>query len=161
MTTPTLPIKHVANNFLQWDFQNGRASTTPMKMQKLVYLAHGWNLAINDAPLIAENFEAWPYGPVEEELYHMFKQYRDSPIADYAKSWVGNEKKAFVVADSITFFGEIFSRVITKYANFSALQLSALTHQDGTPWSITRANGGTVIPNELIKQHFRQLASNG
>ena len=63
-----------------------------MKMQKLVYLAHGWHLAIHDRPLISENFEAWPYGPVEEDLYHIFKPYRDAPITDYAKTWVGNEE---------------------------------------------------------------------
>ncbi len=159
--SPILPIKHVANSFLQWDFQNGKASTTPMKLQKLVYLAHGWNLAINDVPLINEKFEAWPYGPVEEDLYHIFKQFKDTPITDYAKSWAGNEKKAYVVSSSIHFFSDIFTRVINKYAHFDALQLSALTHQDGTPWSITRANGLTEISNDLIKEHFRKLALNG
>lgn len=161
MTKPALPIKSVANNFLQWDFTNGVASTTPMKMQKLVYLAHGWNLAINDCPLVDENFEAWPYGPVEEDLYHMFKQYRNNPITDYAKSWVGDVEKAFVVPASATYFYEIFDRVISKYAHFTALQLSALTHQDGTPWSITRANGWSEIPNDLIRDHFRGLAAHG
>lgn len=161
MATPALPVKHVANSFLQWDFENGEASITPMKLQKLVYLAHGWNLAINDGPLIEEKFEAWPYGPVEEDLYHIFKPYRDNPITDYAKSWAGNEKKAFVVAKTSTFFHDILNRVINKYAHFSALQLSALTHQDGTPWSITRANGWAEIPDDMIKNHFRELAANG
>ena len=132
-----------------------------MKMQKLVYLPHGWNLAINDRPLIDEHFEAWPYGPVEEDLYHIFKQYRNNPIRDYAKSWVGNEAKAFVVPDSNVDFYAIFDRVSKKYGHFSALQLSALTHQPGTPWSITRANGWPEIPNQLIKDHFRELAANG
>lgn len=157
----TVPIKYVANDFLQWDFQNGQASITPMKMQKLVYLAHGWHLAINDTPLIGEKFAVWPYGPVEESLYHIFKQYRDDPITDYAKSWVGDARKAFVILDFNAHFREIFDLVISKYAHFTALQLSALTHQEGTPWSISRANGWTEIPDDLIKRHFRLLASNG
>ena len=161
MQIPTLPINQVANNFLQWDFTNGIASTTPMKLQKLVYLAHGWHLAIHDAPLIEEKFEAWPYGPVEEFLYHMFKQFRNNPINDYAKTWVGGEEKAFVVSPDNTRFFEVFSRVIQKYGNFSALQLSALTHQPGTPWSITKAKGESEIPNELIRDHFRGLVAHG
>lgn len=157
----TLPIKHVANTFLQADFRSGVATISPMKMQKLMYFAHGWNLAIHGEPLIDENFEAWPYGPVEEDLYHIFKQYRNGPITDYAKSWAGTEEKAFVVSESNHGFYDIFNRVVQKYGNFSALQLSALTHQSGTPWSVTRANGWPEIPNELIQNHFRELAANG
>ncbi len=132
-----------------------------MKLQKLVYLAHGWHLAIHDEPLIEESFEAWPYGPVEEFLYHMFKQFRNNPITDYAKTWVGGEEKAFVVHAQNTQFFEVFDRVIQKYGNFSALQLSALTHQPGTPWSITKANGLSEISNDLIRDHFRNLVANG
>ncbi len=158
---PPLPVKTVANSFLQADFRDGVATISPMKMQKLVYVAHGWNLAINDEPLIAESFEAWPYGPVEEDLYHIFKQYRNNPITDYAKSWAGSEEKAFVVSRKNTAFYEIFDRVKQKYGHFTALQLSALTHQPGTPWSLTRANGLPVIPNDMIRDHFRELAAGG
>lgn len=35
---------------------------------KLVYFAHGWNLAINQAPLIDDTIEAWPC-PVIPALY--------------------------------------------------------------------------------------------
>ncbi|KLI63584.1 hypothetical protein AAV99_07435 [Aurantiacibacter marinus] len=157
----TLPLKSVANSFLQADFRDGFASISPMKIQKLVYLAHGWNLAINDEPLISEKFEAWPYGPVEEELYHIFKQYGNGPIRDYAKSWAGNEEKAFVVSDANSGFYDIFNRVMQKYGHFTALQLSALTHQPGTPWSETRANGWPEIPDDMIRDHFRELAAHG
>ena len=161
MSIHTVPVKQVANTFLQRDFMNGLASTTPMKMQKLVYLAHGWHLAIHDRPLISENFEAWPYGPVEEDLYHIFKPYRDAPITDYAKTWVGNEEKAYVVPSENSDFYGVFEKIVQKYIGFSALQLSALTHQPGTPWSITRSKGESVIPNDLIRDHFRGLVANG
>ena len=156
----TVPLKFVANSFLQRDFRDGVATISPMKMQKLVYLAHGWNLAINDGPLIDEHFEAWPYGPVEEDLYHIFKQFRNYPITKYATSWVGNESKAFIVPPANESFYQIFDRVVEKYGHFTALQLSALTHQPGTPWSITRERRWPEIPNELIRDHFRELVGN-
>lgn len=151
--------KTVANNFLQWDFADGNASITPMKLQKLVYMAHGWFLAIHDEPLIKEPFEAWPYGPVEDTLYHVFKQYRNSPITKYAKTWVGDKEVAQIV--NTEKFNEVFQAVVGKYGSFSALKLSALTHMAGTPWSITRARGASEIPNDLVKEHFRGLIANG
>jgi len=155
------PSKTIANNFLQWDFRDGAASITPMKLQKLVYLAHGWHLAAYDKPLIEEKFEAWPYGPVEDTLYHVFKSFRDSRITSYAKTWVGDKEIAYVADKTNQNFQVIFEAVTNKYGALSALQLSSLTHQNGTPWSITRANSDTVIPNDVIKQHFRELINNG
>jgi len=127
----------------------------------LVYLAHGWHLAVHDKPLIEEKFEAWPYGPVESSLYHLFKNYRDSVITGYAKTWTGDKEQSYVVAKSDEKFSGIFEAVTKKYGAFSALALSALTHQHGTPWSTTRANAQAEIPNDLIRDHFRGLISNG
>ena len=39
-----------------------------LRLQKLVYLAHGWHLAIHGRPLIEESVEAWKYGPVIADL---------------------------------------------------------------------------------------------
>lgn len=151
------PIKFVANNFLQRDFEDGQASITPMKMQKLVYCLHGWHLAITGAPAIDGQFEVWPYGPVEEELYHLFKQYRGANIDKYANSWTENGEAPFVVNRSNTQFYDILNAVSKKYMPMSALQLSALTHQPGTPWSITKERGETLIPDDLIQKHFTQI----
>lgn len=154
------PIKHVANCFLQRDFEDQCATITPMKLQKLVYCLHGWHLAITGKPAIKGNFEAWPYGPVEEDMYHLFKSYRNKPITAYAKSWDGDEHKAFVVAQSKNKeFYDILDFVAGRYTPFSATQLSAMTHKPGTPWSVTRDNWGTIIPDILIQEYFRTLAT--
>ena len=132
-----------------------------MKLQKLVYMAHGWNLAINASPAIDSHFEAWPYGPVEDDLYHIFKTFRNNPIKEYALDYSGPEKSAYVVNQSKNpSFYNVIDLVCTKYLRFSAEQLSAMTHQQGTPWSQVRANGGGVIPNQLIADHFRSLVLN-
>ena len=51
-----------------------------MKLQKLAYFAHGWNLAIRNTPLINESVEAWKFGPVIPSLYHDVKGYGMEPI---------------------------------------------------------------------------------
>ena len=40
----------IANDFLALPNTSGRV--TQMKLQKLTYISHGWNLVINDAPLL-------------------------------------------------------------------------------------------------------------
>src|SRR5215510_7158653 len=57
---------------------------TPMKLQKLVYFAHGWSLALTGVPLIKDAVEAWRYGPVIPALYHEFKHNGARPITDRA-----------------------------------------------------------------------------
>ncbi len=153
------PVKLVANCFLQHDFRDGVATITPMKLQKLVYCLHGWHLAITGEAAIDGKFEAWPYGPVEEEMYHLFKEYRNKPINAYAPSWNGDVQKAFVVSSDNKQFHEILGFVVARYMHFSAIQLSAMTHQKGTPWFTTREKGETTIPDELIREHFRALAA--
>ena len=153
-------IKHVTNCFLERDFEDGCATITPMKMQKLVYCLHGWHLAITGRAAINGKFEAWPYGPVQEHIYHLFKHYRNKPINKYAHSWNGDEQESYVVADSGNKeFYKILDFVFSRYMPFSALQLSTMTHASGTPWSITRDNGESIISDSLIKEHFISLAS--
>lgn len=43
------------------------------KLQRLLYLAQGWNLAILGEPLFAADFEAWASGPVNREIYELLE----------------------------------------------------------------------------------------
>ena len=77
--------KAVANYFLELGDWDGE-SISPMKIQKLVYYAHGWHLGVTDEPLIDEQIECWPYGPVVDSLFHQFKHYGSGPIRKPAVS---------------------------------------------------------------------------
>ncbi|MEL7258822.1 MAG: type II toxin-antitoxin system antitoxin SocA domain-containing protein [Pseudomonadota bacterium] len=151
------PVKTVANTFLQRDFEDGVATISPMKLQKLVYCLHGWHLAITGKPAITGSFDAWQYGPVQDELYHSFKQFRDKPINRYASVFRDGEEKAFVIPSNDDQMRKIFEEVSKKYMPFSALQLSALTHQSGTPWSKTMEHGGGTISDDEIRKHFLSI----
>ena len=56
---------------------------SPMKLQKLVYFAHGWHLAIHNRPLVNEQVEAWKFGPVFSDLYHQIKSFGNEKIDRY------------------------------------------------------------------------------
>jgi hypothetical protein len=51
-----------------------------MKLQKLIYLAHGYYFAVTGCPLVGEQFEAWQFGPVSPTIYHEFNRFSSSAL---------------------------------------------------------------------------------
>src|SRR5690606_28222754 len=51
-------------------------------LQQLVYLASGWNLAVNNRPLIVDQPEAWPMGAIYRRLFQALQQYGSRPVTD-------------------------------------------------------------------------------
>lgn len=72
-------VLRIAQRFLEIAKSSGK-TIDPLKLQKLVYLAHGWNLAFTGQPLVEESFQAWKYGPVSPKLYDKYKKYGGNPI---------------------------------------------------------------------------------
>lgn len=122
--------------------------TMPMHVLKLVYLCHGWMLGIFGRGLIAEPAEAWRYGPVVPTIYHTYKSFRGDPIATAPvdRSAILDENQ-----------NDLLGAVLRAYRDYSALDLSAITHQPGTPWYEVY-NGGrgesAIIPDALLRKHY-------
>jgi uncharacterized phage-associated protein len=154
--------KAVANEFI--DLADGR-DLSPMKLQKLVYFAHGWYLAITDKALIRENVEAWQFGPVIPELYQEFKRYGSGDVS--RQSFEREEGGSYVprIANQLDDpeaerAMEVIRSVWDHYGKYSAIKLSNATHMAGTPWSRCYSPmnlSSAVIPNEEIGDYFRCL----
>ncbi len=154
-------IKTVANTFLYYSF-NRKIPISPLKLQKLVYFLHGWHLAIREVSCIDGKFEVWPYGPVNENLYHFFKGYGNKNITDYAYSWKEKESEesvAYIVSRNNADFYKIFDAVFDKYINLSVRKISSLTHLPGSPRDKTKNESGisAIIDDDLIKGYFRRV----
>ena len=65
----------VANAFIKRSKEEEITNLTPMKLQRLMYYAQSWHLAIKGEPLFDDFFARWPSGPVIPSLYHAFKYY--------------------------------------------------------------------------------------
>lgn len=143
---------YIANRFLELAKEAG-VYVSPMKIIKLVYIAHGWMLGIHSSLLIKETVEAWRYGPVIPELYQATKKYLRSTITKPLKCADGG--------DLSTEEEDIIKQTFNVYGRKSALDLSYLTHMEGTPWmDISGGEGsGEVIPNDLIDDYYKQLIS--
>jgi uncharacterized phage-associated protein len=147
MTTPARALD-IAAQLLRYANEADRR-LTPMQVLKLVYISHGWTLGLLSRSLIPEAAEAWRYGPVVRVVYQKYRRYRGNPIEES-----GADRRALMDADQ----NEVVRQVSQKYARFTGIQLSALTHQPGSPWDLTWRSGLTVIPNPLIEDHYRRRA---
>jgi uncharacterized phage-associated protein len=100
-------------------------SISNLKLQKLVYYAQGFHLAIFEGtPLFDERIEAWTHGPVIPDLYDQYKDYGSGPIplpSDIDLSIYQTEIR------------ELLDEVYSVYGQFSAWKLRDLTH-DEKPW---------------------------
>lgn len=145
----------IANEFLK--LKGGPGSQ--MWLQKLVYLAHGWNLAINGEPLIEDRIEAWDGGPVIRIIWNHLRD-----LGHNAKDGLlgGSGGKAFK-ADLGDAEKAIIRHVWKRYGSYSGAELSRMTHREGTPWSNAYFGKGrnAVLPDDAIKQHFTELALAG
>jgi uncharacterized phage-associated protein len=143
----------IANYLIQKSFDKG-IEITPMKLVKLVYISHGWYLGLKQEPLITERIQAWKYGPVVESVYHTFKKYGGNQIESL-------ESDCGIIPFPTDDIKSFLDKIYSVYGEFTAIQLSSLTHQRGTPWDIIwNSKGGaitssTTIPNDLIKDHYK------
>ncbi|MCY4260029.1 MAG: DUF4065 domain-containing protein [Rhodobacteraceae bacterium] len=160
--------KHIANYFLD---NHARTGITHLKIQKLTYLSHGMNYVHRDNDLINDEYaEAWKYGPVFPSLYEEFKSRGKQPIMKLATElnaemfWEKRKIKFDTpkIKDGDDYTRNLLGEVWQKYGSKNGQQLSALTHQEGSPWYQTRVKThgarNANIDNKLIKAHFKKMA---
>lgn len=147
----------VANYFIRLSTRTGK-ELTPMKLIKLVYISHGWSLGLLDKELIDEAVQAWKYGPVIESVYNNFKNYGTRQITEMLRS--DDDTNPYALADEASW--PLLDKIWEVYGEYSGLELSAMTHEPGTPWDITwnqlggKDRRSAIIPSDLIKEHYKE-----
>jgi uncharacterized phage-associated protein len=157
----------IANEFLR---QPGALGTlTQMQLQKLAYLANGWNWAINGEELIRDPVEAWDYGPVYRDLYEHTKFFGKGPVPRLVSSDDSQAARVFGLrgtecppysANLSERERDVVAHVWRRYGRMTGVQLSGLTHMPGTPWfeAYTQQGKNAVIGQDAIHRHYDQLA---
>lgn len=117
------------------DFFLHKGSMSPKKLQKLLYYAYAWTLALLNENIDDTNFklfndkiEAWIHGPVVPSVYHKYKSY----------GW--NEIPQNQNFDDCTFTPQVLdvlNQVWDVYGNLSGNQLESISHQE-MPWQHAR-----------------------
>lgn len=150
------PPLAIANSVLD-EARNQGKTLTIMQLLKLVYIAHGWTLALIGVPLVNQEPEAWQHGPVFPSIYREFRRFGSQPIVGRASSGFGSDYNIALSPEQKS----IIQSVVQNYGDMHAFALSRITHEADTPWSKTyqEGKGGSAdIPNSLIAEHYKKLA---
>lgn len=132
-----------ANYFLSLQGDDAGDAISNLKLQKLMYYAQGFSLAMRGKPLFREDFEAWEHGPVIPSLYRMFRNYGSGALPKPKNFDVNRYSE-----DDRKFLNEIYD----TFGQYSAWALRELSHQTA-PWRDTPHN--TVIPKERMTSYFK------
>jgi uncharacterized phage-associated protein len=157
----------IANRFIQLAAAEGRRFDQ-MQLQELVYIAHGWCLALTGQPLTGDRPEATQYGPEYRRLADALARYGVDPVSnEITVSESGLSPAASPNADVPahaeldSFERKVIARVHRSYGSFPASRLAAVTRVRGAPWEqVFGKNVGrnSDIPHHLIKAQFLELA---
>lgn len=110
-----------------------------LKLQKLVYYAQAWHLALYDRPLFPEEFEAWVHGPVIPALYEQYKSFGWRPIlVDVAPE----------LPDDVVQF---LAQVADEYFACDAYELEQMAHAEA-PWNWARGDLPPDAPSDRMIQ---------
>lgn len=167
--------KAIANYLLDLAWSKDE-TLTPMKLQKLVYFAHGWHLALTNKSLLTESVQAWKFGPVIPTLYADFKYFGNQAIKEKARDLRDKDPSDgyhlemfepslddYPAGDDLEVAKAILNRIYDVYGKYDGLQLSDMTHREGTPWQVVHQGypkglpQRVRIPEDVIKQCFREL----
>lgn len=159
MPRPYAPLA-LANEFI---LRSGTEGVGHMKLQKLVYCAHGWWLSTHQDSIVSERPEVWRHGPVFSSLYSALAGHGSQPIRSPQRAVFG--QTAPRLDDDDADANDLVHFVWDRYGQLSGFRLSELTHKKGTPWQITAEQHNYSVPrhlkidDDLIRREFQGLAS--
>ena len=136
-----------ANYFLATLGADAESDLTNLKLQKLCAYAQGISLALLNAPLFADEIEAWTHGPVVPTLYYKYAQYGSAVLPasglseSYARASFTDEQK-FIVELTRNYYG-----------GMAAWELRNQSHFDFPG----RFGSMEIIPHEAIKKRFLEM----
>jgi uncharacterized phage-associated protein len=138
-------IHDVAKYFLLQTDEEAGDTISNLKLQKLVYYAQGFHLAMHGTPLFNDQIQAWTHGPVTPALYHAYKECGSDAIA---------KPTEFDASGLTTEETELLDEVYSVYGQFSGWKLRNLTHEEA-PWQDAYKEGAnTEITHESLHGFF-------
>jgi uncharacterized phage-associated protein len=125
---------------------------TNKKLQKLLYYAQAWSLALRGMPMFKEDIEAWIHGPVVPNVYHHYKKFGSGLL----------EEKTKFDPVAISQHIDILDEVWRVYGKYDADYLELLTHNED-PWIHARNEidshqaSTVIISHELMRSFYMSL----
>ena len=126
------------------------------KIQKLMYISYGLYLALYEDRLVDEHPQAWPYGPVfpaSRNKLSKMNLYEISKSEPDLANIVSNERVS-----------ALMDMVYDSFGQYSASQLSAWSHKEGSPWEKAVSQQGFRWGGQMddgdIRSYFKRYIVN-
>ena len=145
----------IAAYFIKKSISEKRA-LTPIQIMKLCYFAHGYKLAIDKEPLVDEGVQAWKFGPVFKDLYHVLKVYGNKTLSKIPSIFECSDE--VLNPEDL----EILDAVYESLSDMDGMSISDLTHEDDSPWKAVWEEQGkhtrfAPISNDSIRKYFERV----
>jgi uncharacterized phage-associated protein len=148
-----LSARDVARYFLSKVDEDSGDGISNLKLQKLVYYAQGYHLALYGRPLFAERIEAWEHGPVVPELYRVYREHGSAPIP--VPDGFELPRQAFASPEEHDRTKALLDEVYDVFGQYSAWKLRNMTHEE-QPWKAAyRENANREISHEAMHEYYR------
>jgi uncharacterized phage-associated protein len=143
--------KTIAKNLIEFAKIEGIEDLTNMKLQKVLFFIEGmFMITYDNNPLMIEDFEAWPYGPVIPSIFQEYKLFGSDPIKVVNSRRMKSSGLDF---DDYKFVKDIWDQL----KSIDAYTLSKLTHIEGSPWKEAIEKGNKIIPKIKIAEFMKSL----
>jgi uncharacterized phage-associated protein len=127
-----------------------------MSLEKLVYYAQCFYLAVTRTPLFADEIRAWRYGPVIRAVWNTYSEFHANPIVLPEGDWPQLEYKIETHLEEVVGF----------FGGYTGLKLAYATHAE-EPWKTARRGLGrrdpsdVLMPIEGLKTYYCTLMADG
>jgi len=116
-------------------------SVNNLKLQKLLYYAQAWHLALHDEPLFPEKLQAWIYGPAIPSVYWRFDGFGWHQIpAPAAEPVLDPSTRGFL------------DELAADYMPLEEWRLEEMTRRE-SPWLKARAG---LLPHEPCEREIAE-----
>lgn len=131
---------------------------TPLALQKILYFIQGIYMVLFGEELYKEDCMAWVHGPVYEEVYALFRDFKYNPIEDNRFAIFKGRFEELSEQEKKT-----IDLVINSFGRYSGKELEKITHNEA-PWKNARTDYEPLQPSRKkiekkdIKEYFSQVA---
>lgn len=116
---------------LRWAAKKAGLQINMTQIMKLLYITYGFMLVSDRVRITQEHPRFWPYGPAFPRVNKHVRLFDEITSIEY---------------DNITKYypslAETIDEVVGRFGKYTAAQLSAWSHQEGSPWDLAGKRSG-------------------
>lgn len=134
-----------------------KGPVSPLKLQKLVYYAQAWSLALDEEPVFEESIEAWKNGPVVRNLLEKTRnQHHITSIKSGDPSQIDEDLRDTITA-VIIYYGEMSGEMLQHYTHHEDPWIDARQKAQANKMSSIDEKDKEVISHKKMRDYYSSL----